>query len=154
MLFARLFILLIGLSLAGCTSVSRGPGTVRTTSIHVNRQAKPKPPKLKRQSNGRYRVQRKWLVALNGKRWKVQKGYSSNGITAPSKLKRALGDGVDKPETWAAVFHDWLFTQPGLSRTTADKLFHDLLIAYGVNPDKARLMHTTVSAYSLSKAFR
>jgi hypothetical protein len=61
---------------------------------------------------------------------------------------------VDHPETWAAVFHDWLFTQPGVSRSTADRLFLDLMLAYGVPEAKARLMHTSVRAYSLSKTLR
>ena len=55
------------------------------------------------------------------------------------------------PETWAAMFHDWLFTQPGMSRQKADQLFYDLLLAYGVTQTKARLMYTTVSAYSSRK---
>ena len=70
------------------------------------------------------------------------------------KVRAFIGDGVTHPETWAAVFHDWLFTQPGISRAQADSLFYDLLIAYGVSPQKAKLMHATVSTYSLSKSTR
>ncbi len=124
----------------------------RTASLHVSRK-KPQAPVLKRLDNGHYRVRKPWIVELNGRLWQVQKGYSSNGITAPANLKKTLGDGVDRPETWAAVFHDWLFTQPGISRAQADKIFYDLLLAYGVPARKAKMMHTTVSAYSLSKAF-
>jgi hypothetical protein len=69
-------------------------------------------------------------------------------------LRKTLGNGVNHPETWAAVFHDWLFTQPGVSRAQADRMFHDLLIAYGVTPLKARLMHSGVSTYSASKSIR
>jgi Protein of unknown function (DUF1353) len=92
-----------------------------------------------------------WTVVLNGRVWRVPAGYESNGITGPVRVKRALGDGVDYPETWAAVFHDWLFTRPGMSRSSADRMFYDLLIAYGVPPQKAKLMFTTVAAYSMSK---
>lgn len=116
--------------------------------------ARPAAPDLKKLPNGRYRVRKPWTVELNGRRWHVPKGYSSNGITAPSRVKDSLGDGVGYKETWAAVFHDWLFTQPGVSRSQADKLFYDLLIAYGVNSSKASLMYTTVSAYSLTKSVR
>jgi len=115
---------------------------------------RPNPPALVRLPNGHYRVARPWAVALRGRIWHVPAGYRSNGITAPSRLKKSLGDGVRHPETWAAVFHDWLFTQPGISRADADQLFYDLLVAYGVPEQKARLMYTTVSAYSLSKVFR
>jgi len=115
------------------------------------RHATPDKPALRRLENGHYRVKKAWMVRLKGKTWHVQKGYTSNGITAPEALKKKLGDGVEHPETWAAVFHDWLFTQPGMSRAKADSLFRDLLLSYGVDAEKARLMHTTVSLYTLSK---
>ena len=99
-------------------------------------------------------VKSPWTVALRGRTWHVQAGYSTNGITAPDRIKRMLGDGVDHPETWAAVFHDWLFTRRGISRAEADQLFYDLLIAYRVPESKARLMYGTVAAYSASKRFR
>ena len=111
-------------------------------------------PELKRLANGRYRLRKPWDLELNGRHWHIPKGYSTNGITAPAKIKKSLGDGVDRPETWAAVFHDWLFTQPGISRRQADSLFYDLLLAYGIPAEKARLMYTTVSIYSLSKNLR
>jgi hypothetical protein len=115
-------------------------------------QSPPQPPRLRRLDNGHFRVTRPWNVQLGDRNWTVQRGYTSNGITAPRSLKQSLGDGVEHPETWAAVFHDWLFTQPGMSRAAADRYFYDLLIAYGVPQQKARLMYTTVSAYSLAKA--
>lgn len=116
--------------------------------------AAPEAPDLKRLRNGHYRVKSDWSIDLDGRRWVVRKGYTSNGITAPAAIKARLGDGVDRPETWAAVFHDWLFTQPDMSRNRADRLFHEALLAYGVSAEKARLMHATVSAYSLSKELR
>ena len=123
---------------------------------HVTERAavrqRPDAPVLKRQKNGHYRVLKSWTVELDGQVWHVQKGYSCNGITAPGSLKGSIGDAVDKPETWAAVFHDWLFTQPGMPRAKADRLFYQLLLAYDVSPLKARLMYSTVSAYSASKA--
>ncbi len=95
-----------------------------------------------------------WTIHLNGKRWVVGRGYTSNGITAPSYIKAKLGDGVGSKDTWAAVFHDWLFTQSDLSRGQADRLYFDLMIAYGVSPKKARLMYNTVSVYSLTRSAR
>lgn len=115
---------------------------------------RPDAPRLKVVRNGRYRVNKPWTVRLNGRTWHVPAGYTTNGITGPSWVKKSLGDGVDHPETWAAVFHDWLFTQTGVSRAQADQTFYDLLIAYGVPPMKARLMHSSVSAYSASKSIR
>lgn len=94
---------------------------------------------------------RPWTLRLGGETWVIQKGYTCNGITASKIVKKSLGDGVDHPETWAAVFHDWLFTQPGVSRSTADRLFYELLIAYDVPPLEARAMYSYVAAYSISK---
>jgi Protein of unknown function (DUF1353) len=128
-------------------------GVSRSTQ-KVAAHSRPDAPDLKRLPNGRYRVRKPWTVNLNGRRWVVQKGYTCNGISAPDSIKKRLGDGIEHPETWAAVFHDWLFTQPGISRSTADRLFLDLMLAYGVPQEKARLMHASVSAYSLSKALR
>lgn len=146
----------ICVSISGCyvpaqdmrtTPVSK-PGTAN----HKKKRA-PQAPKLRKLKNGRYMVQRRWVVDLRGQRYVIQRGYTSNGITGPNKVKATLGDGVNHPETWAAMFHDWLFTQPGMSRSKADKLFYDLLLAYGVDHGKAQLMYTTVKAYSLSKKF-
>lgn len=84
----------------------------------------------------------------------IGKGYTSNGITASSYVKSKLGDGIQSKDTWAAVFHDWLFTQPEISRAQADRLYFDFMIAYGVPPAKARLMYNTVSLYSMTKEHR
>jgi hypothetical protein len=117
----------------------------------ARREPPPEAPELVRLPNGQYRVRRDWHLNFNDHRYVVPAGYSSNGITAPARLKAALGDGVKYRETWAAVFHDWLFTRAGNVRTEADRRFYELLLAYGVDPGKAKLMYSTVSAYSLSK---
>jgi len=125
-------------------------GSGRISATHTIAH-KPDAPVLVRGKKGRYRVTKPWSVELDGRIWHVQKGYASNGITAPDKVKQSLGDGVDHPETWAAVFHDWLFTQPGITRAQADTLFYHLLLAYGVPQTKSRLMYSAVSAYSATK---
>ncbi|RYG98023.1 MAG: DUF1353 domain-containing protein [Alphaproteobacteria bacterium] len=155
MTYKILHFLIPALILSGCipmrpaesASLPIHPGQVS----HVNRQPRPSAPELRQLKNGHYRVRKPWTVTLNGRDWQVQKGYTSNGITAPARLKASLGDGVDHKETWAAVFHDWLFTQPGVTRAQADRMFYDLLVAYGVPQTKANLMYRTVSAYSLTK---
>lgn len=126
----------------------------RVTEFSSRGQLRPAAPDLKRLPNGHYRVRKPWTVVLNGREWHVQKGYTCNGMTVPASLKNSLGDGIVYRETWAAVFHDWLFTQPDLTRAQADRMFYDLLIAYGVPGAKASLMYTTVSAYSLTKSKR
>ena len=114
----------------------------------------PDAPQLKKLPNGHYRVRKPWTVTLEGRQWQVPAGYTSNGITAPSFIKSSLGDGVQLKETWSAVFHDWLFTQPGITRAQADRMFYELMIAYRVAADKAKLMYDAVAAYSLTKSNR
>lgn len=127
---------------------------VPSSPFGINQQQsslRPEAPHLRRLSNGHYRVRKPWVVHLHGRSFRVPKGYTSNGITASPSIKATLGDGVQYRETWAAVFHDWLFTQPGMSRTEADRLFYSLLRAYEVPETKARLMYASVSAYSSRK---
>ncbi|RYD39353.1 MAG: DUF1353 domain-containing protein [Verrucomicrobiaceae bacterium] len=146
-------------ALAGCMPMGPSGSDSRPYPSHQvshQRAAQPRPdaPELKKLKNGHYYVRKPWTVTINGRDWHIPKGYSSNGITAPARFKATLGDGIDHKETWAAVFHDWLFTQPGVSRAQADRMFYDLLIAYGVPNTKANLMYRTVSAYSLTKSDR
>lgn len=139
----------IAFVLTGCAPPVRD----HVTSEQVSKR-KPNAPVLARKKNGRYQVAAPWTVALNGHEWYVQKGYVCNGITGPDSIRKTLGDGVNDRETWAAVFHDWLYTRPGMTRARADRLFYDLLLAYGVPSVKARLMYSGVSAYSASKSTR
>ena len=141
------------LSCVSCVSLPSAP-TEGIFGPNASQKGAPAPPVLRRLKNGHYRVMENWNVHLNGKRWVVSSGYTSNGITAPSYVKAKLGDGVGSRDTWAAVFHDWLFTQSDVSRAQADRLYFDLMIAYGVSPTKARLMYNTVSAYSFTKSTR
>ena len=134
--------------------MSHRSSTIREPAADHGVRPRPDAPQLKRVGNGRFRVCKPWTVRLNGRSWTVPAGYTTNGITGPSWLRSSLGNGVNHPETWAAVYHDWLFTQSGISRSQADQLFHDLLIGYGVSPFKAALMHSGVAAYSASKSFR
>lgn len=148
-------LLVASLAVSGCGPVAHPAGYDRRVPMAAGAPAKsPDAPVLKRLEKGGYYVRKPWTVELDGHRWVIPRGYHSNGITAPARMKHSLGDGVDFPETWAAIFHDWLFTQPGVTRTQADKWFHDLLLAYHVPRDKAAVMFATVSAYSFSKNFR
>ena len=153
MMVRILQILALSAVLGGCGPALTVPGGA-TRRMPVQQAARPAVPELRKLKNGHYRVRKPWTVVLNGRTWVVPKGYTSNGMTAPLKIKTALGDGVDKPETWSAVFHDWLFTQPGVTRVEADRAFHDILLAYGVSPIKAQMMYNTVKTYSLTKGLR
>jgi Protein of unknown function (DUF1353) len=138
----------------GCTPTSDVLYRTGPVKQHVGQQRRPQAPVLKRLKNGHYKVLKPWTVTAGGHCWQIPVGYSSNGITAPARIKVSLGDGINHPETWAAVFHDWSFTQKGVSRKQSDRMFRELLIDYGVSKSKADLMYTFVSAFSVSKTFR
>ena len=140
-----------------CGQPSHLGGFPAATRQQVKRPAAAQPqekPIIKRLASGRYKVRKPWTVHAGNRLWQVPAGYVCNGITAPERVKKSLGDGVEHAETWAAIFHDWLFTQPGVTRAQADGLFHELMLAYGISPAKAGVMHAMVSAYSVSKNFR
>jgi hypothetical protein len=156
------YLLLVCLIHSGCAQTSHSQplrkaievGEEQNPKVAKAKAVRPEAPKLKRHKNGHYTVTEPWAVDLKGKTWRVQAGYRCNGITAPKTIKQLLGDGPNQPTTWAAVFHDWLFTQPGMTRNQADRLFYDLMVAYGVPNQKAKLMHTSVQAYSISRLLR
>ena len=139
---------------AGCIPASNMEHRTGPIKQQFAKRLRPEAPTLRRLKNGHYKVSKPWTVNIGGHNWQVPAGYTSNGITAPTRVKVALGDGVGHAETWAAVFHDWLFTQKGVTRKQADRMFRDLLIAYGVSSRKADLMYTFVSAFSTSKNLR
>lgn len=144
-----LAILLIGL-IAPVSSCAPAPAS-RPRPVSASPAAANTRPVLRKLPNGRYRVVQPWSVNAGGTTWTVPRGYTTNGITAPAYLRSSLGDGVDRPETWSAIFHDWLFTQAGVSRSMADNLFHEVMISYGISPSKARLLYSTVRSYSYYK---
>lgn len=154
MFYPRIILSFLVVWVAACQAVEpTGHSGGRPGSSVAKPQARPEAPVLVKLPNGHYRVRREWHLSFNGHSYIIPAGYSSNGITAPARVKAALGDGVEHRETWAAVFHDWLFTRKGNSRAEADRRFYELLIAYGVDPGKAKLMYSTVTTYSLSKNF-
>ena len=149
---SQVILSLLAMLAVSCQGVEpTGPPQGRPGTSVAKQQPGPEAPVLVKLPNGHYRVRRDWHLEFNGNRYVIPAGYSSNGITAPARIKATLGDGVTHRETWAAVFHDWLFTRKGNVRADADRKFYELLIAYGVDAGKAKLMYSTVSAYSLSK---
>lgn len=140
--------------MTSCIPASSRENQTAPVKQQVAKRPRPEAPVLKRLKNGHYKVTKPWTVIIGRQTWQIPAGYSSNGITAPARIKAALGDGVGHRETWAAVFHDWLFTQKGVSRKQADRMFRDLLVGYGVSSKKADLMYSFVSAFSVSKNLR
>jgi len=138
---------LIALPFSSCVAPGTAPAVQTVTAVSSNAPR----PSLQRLDNGHYQVMADWALVISGRRFLVPAGYSSNGITAPKSVKSLLGDGVGYPETWAAVFHDWCFTQSYLTRTQADDYFIQLMKDYGISPTKINLMATSVRSYTAYK---
>ncbi len=132
------------------TSSSK-PRSIPSIPDLINKQYAPARPKLKRLTNGHYTVLENWRVNVSGKKFIVQKDYTSNGITAPQSIKNMLGDNVNAPETWTAVFHDWCFTQKNLTRLECDDLYIQLMKDFNISARKIQLMGATVKGYSIYK---
>ena len=47
----------------------------------------------------------------------------------------------------AAVIHDYLYSEGKLDKILADKIFHELMLKYGVYKWKARIMYLAVCAF-------
>lgn len=135
--------------LYGCVAPVNAPGGASVGSHSTG--AFPSRPSLERLENGHYRVLNDWSLTVSGRSFIIPAGYTSNGITAPTSVKTLLGDGVNYAETWSAVFHDWCFTQPSLTRFQADNYFIQLMRDYQISERKIRLMETAVRSYTLYK---
>jgi len=146
--------ILLIVSLLFVSLITSSCATSHSTKPHQQSKSQslyPTKPKLVKLENGYYRLLADWRVQVGGRTFILQKGYSCNGITAPKRIKSMLGDGVDAPETWSAVFHDWCFTQPNLTRHEADTYFVKLMKAYRINSTKISLIETAVRGYTLFK---
>lgn len=150
--------IILTLCLVGCSPIAlpplgpqSSPSGLPSIPDLINRQFTPPKPKLKRLANGHYTVLEDWPVNVSGRKFIVQKGYTSNGITAPKSIKNMLGDNVNAPETWTAVFHDWCFTQKNLTRLECDNLYIQLMRDLKISPQKIQLMGATVKGYSIYK---
>ena len=50
------------------------------------------------------------------------------------------------PQPWAGVVHDWLYSQPGVSKSHADDVFRAVLASEGASSWKRKLMYAAVVA--------
>lgn len=86
-----------------------------------------------------------FLSAEQGREYTVPAGFFTDGPSIPVLLAPLVGG---TPGLRAAVLHDYLLRDQYVSRETADKVFHEALIASGVDPAAAGTMYNAVRAYS------
>ena len=78
-------------------------------------------------------------------RIEVPVGFTTDGASVPTWAQRLTGwePWVD-PQRWAGVVHDWLYSQPDVSKSHADRVFRALLASEGASTWKRDLMYAAV----------
>ncbi len=85
------------------------------------------------------------VIQVGDERIEVPVGFTTDGASVPGWAKRVTGwDAWNDPQRWAGVAHDWLYSQPGVSKSYADKVFRALLESQGAGPVKRDLMYAAV----------
>jgi hypothetical protein len=98
------------------------------------------------------------VIEVDGERIEVPVGFTTDGASVPGWAERLTGwEPWEDPQRWAGVAHDWLYTQPGVSKTHADNVFRALLESEGADRFKRNLMYVAVviggwSAYRRGQA--
>jgi hypothetical protein len=83
----------------------------------------------------------------DGERIEVPVGFTTDGASVPRWAQKVTGwDPWDDPQRWAGVVHDWLYSQPGVSKSRADSIFRALLASEGTSRWKRDAMYAAVVA--------
>ena len=77
----------------------------------------------------------------------VMAGFRFDGCSIPRLLWRVVGHPLQGDALPAGVIHDALYASKRVTRETADRVFHELLRRYGVNPVKAGAMFGAVRVF-------
>ena len=87
------------------------------------------------------------IVQVGEERIEVPVGFTTDGASVPGWAQRLTGwDPWTDPQRWAGVVHDWLYSQPGVSKFHADNVFRALLASQGATDVKRDLMYAAVVA--------
>jgi hypothetical protein len=87
------------------------------------------------------------IVEVGNERIEVPVGFTTDGASVPRLAQKLTGwDPWTDPQRWAGVVHDWLYSQPNVSKSHADSVFRALLAAQGASRLKRDLMYAAVVA--------
>ena len=70
-------------------------------------------------------LQEDWTVEVNGYRFTVPAGTSTDGASIPRFLWRVCGHPLQAPRLYAALLHDWIYGGCALPAAGAVKRLHD-----------------------------
>lgn len=86
------------------------------------------------------------LVARAGTdRIEVSVGFTTDGASVPGWAQTVTGwEPWEDPQRWAGVVHDWLYSQPGVTKRHADNVFRAILVSEGAGWFKRKMMYAAV----------
>jgi hypothetical protein len=75
----------------------------------------------------------------------IPTGFTTDGASVPRWAQRITDWAPwDDPQRWAGIVHDWLYSQPGVTKRHADNVFRALLASEGAGWLKRKLMYAAV----------
>ncbi|MGD9784880.1 MAG: DUF1353 domain-containing protein [Hyphomicrobiaceae bacterium] len=87
------------------------------------------------------------FIDPDGLHWDVPPGYATDGATIPPSLQPLVGSSWDRDYIRAAVIHDFYIRNTTIDPLKVHEVFFHALLASGVRPYWASLMHRAVRRF-------
>jgi hypothetical protein len=85
------------------------------------------------------------VVEVDGQSIEIPVGYTTDGASVPDWAQALTGwSRWEPPQRWGGIVHDWLYTQPGVSKAHADTAFRAVLASEGASRFKREVMYAAV----------
>ena len=85
------------------------------------------------------------VLVADGQHIEVPTGFTTDGASVPSWAQRLTGwEPWEPPQRWGGIVHDWLYTQKGVRKSYADRVFRAVLRSEGAGWRKRNLMYAAV----------
>jgi hypothetical protein len=85
------------------------------------------------------------VLDVDGERLEIPAGYTTDGASVPGWAQPLTGwEPWEDPQRWAGIVHDWLYTQKGVSKARADRVFEAVLASEGAGWLKRKAMYAAV----------
>lgn len=85
------------------------------------------------------------VVQIDGERVEIPAGFTTDGASVPGWAQTITRwKPWDDPQRWAGIVHDWLYSQPGVTKRHADEVFREILKSEGASWLRRTLMYAAV----------
>ncbi len=85
------------------------------------------------------------VVQVGDERIEIPTGFTTDGASVPGWAQRLTRwKPWEDPQRWAGIVHDWLYSQPGVTKRHADDAFRAVLASEGAGWLRRRLMYVAV----------